>query len=42
MTLDLYGHNLLADQLDEVADAMHAARAEGLVCRAAAWVRALA
>jgi hypothetical protein len=26
MTLDLYGH-LLADQLDEVADAMDAARA---------------
>ena len=42
MTLDLYGHNLLADQLDEVADAMHAARSEGLICRAAAWVRALA
>ena len=26
MTLDLYGH-LFPDQLDEVADAMHAARA---------------
>jgi hypothetical protein len=41
MTLDPYGH-LLADQLDEIADAMDAARAEGLARRAAAWVRALA
>jgi hypothetical protein len=32
----------LADQLDEVTDAMDAARAQGLARRAAAWVRALA
>jgi integrase len=35
MTLDLYGH-LLADQLDEVADAMDAARAAGAAARRAA------
>jgi hypothetical protein len=35
MTLDLYGH-LLADQLDEVADAMDAARAAGAAARCAA------
>ncbi|HEY0498188.1 MAG TPA: site-specific integrase, partial [Kutzneria sp.] len=35
MTLDLYGH-LLADQLDEVADAMDAARTAGTVARCAA------
>jgi hypothetical protein len=40
MTLDLYGH-LVADQLDEVADAMDAARANGAVQRAAASVTAL-
>ncbi|WP_239524210.1 hypothetical protein [Geodermatophilus normandii] len=40
MTLDLYGH-LLADQLDEVADAMDAARANGAAQRAAASVTAL-
>jgi hypothetical protein len=34
MTLDLYGH-LLADQLDEVADAMDAARAAGAAARRA-------
>ena len=35
MTLDLYGH-LLADQLDEVADAMGTARAAGAAARRAA------
>ncbi len=40
MTLDLYGH-LLADQLDEVADAMDAARANGAAQRADASVTAL-
>jgi Ca2+/H+ antiporter len=35
MTLDLYGH-LLADPLDEVADAMDAARAAGAAARRAA------
>lgn len=41
MTLDLYGH-LLNDQLDEVADAMDAARAaEALARRPAATVAAL-
>ncbi len=40
MTLDLYGH-LLADQLDEVADAMDAARANGAAQRVAASVTAL-
>jgi integrase len=35
MTLDLYGH-LLADQLDEVADAMAAARGAGAAARRAA------
>ncbi|SDY74445.1 hypothetical protein SAMN05661080_04474 [Modestobacter sp. DSM 44400] len=35
MTLDLYGH-LLADQLDEVADAMDVARAAGAAARRAA------
>ena len=37
MTLDLYGH-LLADQLDEVADAMDAARAAGAAARRAPGV----
>jgi integrase len=37
MTLDLYGH-LLTDQLDEVADAMDAARAAGAAARRAASV----
>jgi hypothetical protein len=41
MTLDLYGH-LLNDQLDEVADAMDAARAaEASARRPAATVAAL-
>jgi integrase len=41
MTLDLYGH-LLADQLDEVADAMNTARAAGAVaCRPTRFVAAL-
>ena len=39
MTLDLYGHPL-ADQLDEVADAMDAAPAAGMARRAAASVAA--
>lgn len=40
MTLDLYGH-LLADQLDEVADAMDAARPNGATQRVAASITAL-
>ncbi len=40
MTLDLYGH-LLADQLDEVADAMDAARANSATQRVDASITAL-
>jgi hypothetical protein len=40
MTLHLYGH-LLADQLDEVADAMDAARANDTTRRVAASITAL-
>ena len=40
MTLDLYGH-LMDDQLDEVADAMDAARARGRARRAEGSVTSL-